>query len=1297
MSNLAGVVEAAGLLDRLKETVAECVAREEKLLRDTRLRQNAEQQRHAAASEEAAARLAGAQSSADAVFHAAKARLQARDADRKTRIARARKNGLKQRLDAVADKEGRRKYELQRGMMQRDRDREAGLAAALQSMEAFKAALAGRLETLETLEISTRAAFRSYGAFQRLLDEPEAAREVLSQDDEMVLDAALERLLSTAATQLDQYKKPFLPRLFRTLPPAIFGVAIVAAHAGAVPALRHYGFPGAGPVPAAVSATIALAAMAGLYMASKRGAAAAAQTLTRTLHEARRTHDACFAACDARYARELARIEQEYQDTTRRTEHEWDQARDLAARERDAWPAILDAKEAWAAEHNERLSLAQFEAHERVYNDTLARVRSEHAAAQAALDSARDMSLARIENSRHTEWQAIASDWRERVQPVAAALEEARAAASSQFPEWSAELCESWTAPEHFASAALLGRIHVDVAAMAGGLPKDPRLALPCPPVFSLPALLTYPNQGSVLLETAKTGRDEALASLNNLMLRLLTVAPPGRLQFTVIDPVGLGQSFAGVMHLADYEESLINSRIWTQASQIEQRLGDLSEHMEKVIQMYLRNEYASIAEYNEKAGRIAEKYHFLVVADFPAQFTDVAARRLLNIAASGARCGVFTLIHWDRRQPAPPDLLPDALRKSSVWATARGRDFVLANPSLPGASLLLEAPPAPELATALVHLIGRASKDSNRVEVPFEQVAPTEAQIWTGDTRNELTVAVGRTGATKLQYLALGKGTCQHALIAGKTGSGKSTLFHVLITNLALWCPPSEVEFYLVDFKKGVEFKCYATHRLPHARVVAIESDREFGLSVLQRLDDELKRRGDLFRKLGVQDLPGYKRAGGSEPIPRTLLLIDEFQEFFVEDDAVAQGASVLLDRIVRQGRAFGIHAVLGSQTLGGAYTLARATLGQMAVRIALQCNEADAFLIMDENNPAPRLLSRPGEGIYNDAAGALEGNSPFQVVWLPDDVRDGCLARVRARADSEPALFADPVVFEGNAPADIRENALLRALLAAPPSVAPAAPRAWMGAPNSIKGPTEAVFHKQSGNNLLLVGQREESALAILSMSLLALAAQHPAGMARFIVFDASPPDSPARLFLERVVRAIPHEVLMPRPGDTSEALESAIAQLKTASDEEALSGQPALFIVVNGLQRLKKLHFQEELAYSMDESAATNPAVRMQQLIAEGPRAGIHLLVSCDTGGNVTRCLGRKAVGEFELRVLFQMSANDSASLVDSPKASALGLHRALFYNEQEGSLETFRPYALPPADWVDQAAALLRRSA
>src|SRR5205085_5193619 len=283
-------------------------------------------------------------------------------------------------------------------------------------------------------------------------------------------------------------------------------------------------------------------------------------------------------------------------------------------------------------------------------------------------------------------------------------------------------------------------------------------------------------------------------------------------------------------------------------------------------------------------------------------------------------------------------------------------------------------------------------------------------------------------------------------------------------------------------------------------------------GLRVWQRLDEELKRRGELFRKLGVQHVAGYKRAGGKEAMPRTLLMIDEFQEFFVEDDRISQAANLLLDRIVRQGRAFGIHCLLGSQTLGGAYTLARTTIGQMVIRVALQCNEADAYLIMDENNPAPRLLSRPGEGIYNDMAGALEGNSPFQVVWLSEEVRDDYLSKIRARADQADKSYPGPIVFEGNVPADIRENLLLRDLLQADSAKAAAAGRFWLGAPNSIKGPTEAVFRRQSGNNLLMVGQQDETMVGLFAIALVSLAAQYPIGGARFVLCDATPPGTAA-----------------------------------------------------------------------------------------------------------------------------------------------------------------------------------------
>src|SRR5262249_49571597 len=136
---------------------------------------------------------------------------------------------------------------------------------------------------------------------------------------------------------------------------------------------------------------------------------------------------------------------------------------------------------------------------------------------------------------------------------------------------------------------------------------------------------------------------------------------------------------------------------------------------------------------------------------------------------------------------------------------------------------LAVEDPPPDERLTAMLHVVGAAAKDASRVQVAFEFVAPKPDQMWSLGTADEVRVPLGRAGAKALQYFTLGRGTAQHCLIAGRTGSGKSTLLHVLITNLALWYSPDEVEMYLVDFKKGVEFKTYATHVLPHARVVAV------------------------------------------------------------------------------------------------------------------------------------------------------------------------------------------------------------------------------------------------------------------------------------------------------------------------------------------------------------------------------------------------------------------------------------------------------------------------------------------
>lgn len=179
----------------------------------------------------------------------------------------------------------------------------------------------------------------------------------------------------------------------------------------------------------------------------------------------------------------------------------------------------------------------------------------------------------------------------------------------------------------------------------------------------------------------------------------------------------------------------------------------------------------------------------------------------------------------------------------------------------------------------------------------------------------------------------------------------------------------------------------------------MAIEGEREFGLSVIQGLDAELKRRGDLFRASGVDQIADFRTRTGQH-LPRILLVVDEFHEFFVQDDVIASQAGLILDRLVLQGRAFGIHVLLGTQTLAGAYGLPRRTIDQMGVRIALQCSDADSRLILADDNPAARFLSRPGEAIYNGANGLVEGNSLFQVAGLPDEKRDTYLRQVSSMA---------------------------------------------------------------------------------------------------------------------------------------------------------------------------------------------------------------------------------------------------------------------------------------------------------
>lgn len=1106
--------------------------------------------------------------------------------------------------------------------------------------------------------------------------------------------AYLDELIARARGQLDALRGLSLPRFFEGGQPV--GYFLLVTLMLVVPTALVAGMSGWPWVLASgVGAVIAYGAVATcLYRAARRQTSEIYSALKATVAELgvvqRQAHEAVLAEHQRRLAQARARCRGEIERADAKckalTAEIGARQEEELARADDKYPPRLSQI---AADRDRELAEAE----------TVCRQRMHCIVQQFEEDSQRierEFGEKAAENRRQHErdWNELADAWHSGIGRFQGAIDEVERYCAPRFPDWDREDWDRRPAPTETPAGFRIGHFAIHLDQIEGGTPDDERLK-PRQIEFALPALLPFPERSLLLLKSSSRGREQGIRLIQSVMLRMLTSMPPGKVRFTIIDPVGLGENFSAFMHLADYQEQLINSRIWTDPGHIDQRLGDLTDHMENVIQVYLRNEFETIQQYNDFAGDMAEAYRVLVVADFPTGFTQASAQKLKSIVTSGARCGVFTLLAVPGKSTMPQDFDLADLAPHALWLNWRGEEFVDKHPDYGTLSLRFDEPPGADRFTRIVRAVGAQVRDAGRVEVPFECVAPARDRWWAGDSRRGLDVALGRAGAKKLQHLTLGSGTSHHVLIAGKTGSGKSNLMHALILNVGLHYSPDEVELYLIDFKKGVEFKPYGTGMLPHARVVAIESEREFGLSVLARLDEELRRRGDLFRAASVQDLAGYRSSRPEAKLPRILLIIDEFQELFVEDDRIAQDSALYLDRLVRQGRAFGIHVLLGSQTLAGAYSLARSTIGQMAVRIALQCSEADAHLILSEENTAARLLNRPGEAIYNDANGLFEGNHPFQVVWLPDRQRDAYLHEIDEFKRRRRCVATPPIVFEGNAPADPGANPLLAELLDASswPEGQGVFP-AWLGAPVAIKSPTAAEFVRQGASNLLIVGHQEDAAQGVLAACLISLAAQHPpvradngSAGARFYVFDGMRPDAPTAGLWTRMAAALPHEIEVVPPRHAA-AFIAQIAEELARRKEEDRADAPPVYLVVNHLGRFRDLRkSDDDFGYSsFGEPKQAGPGDLFAGVLREGPEFGIHGLLWCDTCNNLMRSLDRQTLRDLEMRVLFQMNPADSSSLIDTPAAGRLGPFRAVFYDEGQGRLEKFRPYAVPSEAWL-----------
>ncbi|MBE6612156.1 MAG: cell division protein FtsK [Ruminococcaceae bacterium] len=810
----------------------------------------------------------------------------------------------------------------------------------------------------------------------------------------------------------------------------------------------------------------------------------------------------------------------------------------------------------------------------------------------------------------------------------------------------------------------------------------------------------------NLLLHAPETSAREMLTLSHHLIWSFLSELPVTKVNVCIFDAEQRGNSVIPFLDFRKRVPEAFDAKIYTSPDDICDRLRKINAQIDDFIQEKLGNRFRDILEYNRATPRRAEPVTLLMLYDFPAGMDGRSMDRLTSILRNGGKCGVYTVIC---RNPSVNfsryDNMDDRMEQlAKVCASVEYRDgqYRLMPYNLP---IGIPDTPTADDADDFAAEYAKQCEAVKKQGLSFGDILPR--QLFAESSAKKLSIPVGVGDGDSIVNLTIGEGSSHHGLIAGATGSGKSTLLHTIIMSSMLAYSPDELNLYLMDFKSGTEFKIYESVRLPHIKLLALDAMQEFGESILERLVAEMEHRGTLFKEAGQTSISGYTREAG-KPMPRILVIMDEFQILF-NDSAnrkVAMHCAELAKRIVTEGRAFGIHLLMATQSTKviSDLTLSHGTVEQMRIRIGLKCAESDArYLFADNDAKALTMMKGPiGTAVMNpDYTEA--GNIGFRAAYCDADTQKAYLEKISLTFADYPYTLQ---TFEGGRTTSLAAHFAAEGIV--PTSELPV--RIHMGELIKVAPPFVTTIDKKRRHNLLVCGASEKMANTVADGYMISALTNRNAEV-YLMDGDLLVGDGVSETFYDALSVCGRLHIARER-GDiirfVNELYQSYSERKKHGSDD-------VTFVVIRNLQFLDlvkammKGEMIDESEYLDESEEAFDPAdpfaavnsmfaardagdsgdvsQKLIRMMADGSGYGIHFVVTCLEYQTVKECMyyGENLLSRFPERVIFSLAAGDADSLIEG--VSVAGLRdNTVYYTDGVKNTFQLKPYTIPEPDEI-----------